>query len=102
VQFFDHTRRPTMTKIALVLTLLATTLACLMHAVPASAQSRVFVAAQGSDTNPCSFAQPCRTLQHGHDTVAAGGEIHVLDPTGYGSLAISKSVSIQGHGFAGI
>ena len=68
------------------------------HAQPA----RVFVAAQGSDANPCSFAQPCRTFQHAHDTVAAKGEIDVLDPAGYGAVVISKAISIQGHGFAGL
>jgi len=69
----------------------------------AQAQARVFVgAAQGSDSNPCTFAAPCRTFQHAHDTVAANGEIDVLDPAGYGALTISKSISIQGHGFAGI
>jgi hypothetical protein len=68
---------------------------------PAMAQ-RVFVAAQGSDGNPCSFALPCRTFQHAHDTVAAGGEIDVLDPAGYGSVNITKAISIQGHGFSGI
>jgi hypothetical protein len=72
-----------------------------MQASPALAQ-RVFVAAQGSDGNPCSFALPCRTFQHAHDAVAAGGEIDVLDPAGYGALTITKSISIQGHGFAGI
>jgi hypothetical protein len=64
--------------------------------------TRVFVAAQGSDSNPCSFALPCRTFQHAHDTVAAGGEIDVLDPAGYGAITITKSISIQGHGFSGI
>jgi hypothetical protein len=73
----------------------------ILHATPASAQ-RVFVAAQGSDANPCTFALPCRTFQHAHDTVAAGGEIDVLDPAGYGALTIGKSISIQGHGFSGI
>jgi hypothetical protein len=68
----------------------------------AQAQTRVFVAAQGSDSNSCSFALPCRTFQHAHDTVAAGGEIDVLDPAGYGALTITKSISIQGHGFSGI
>src|SRR5262245_64834593 len=69
---------------------------------PAQAQNRVFVAAQGSDANPCSFALPCRTFQHAHDVVAVKGEIDVLDPAGYGALNITKSISIQGHGFAGI
>jgi hypothetical protein len=63
---------------------------------------RVFVAAQGSDANPCTFGAPCRTFQHAHDVVAAGGEIDVLDPAGYGAVSITKAISIQGHGFAGI
>src|SRR5262245_49505607 len=70
---------------------------------PAQAQpTRVFVAAQGSDGNSCTFAAPCRTFQHAHDVVAPKGEIDVLDPAGYGALTITKSISIQGHGFAGI
>jgi hypothetical protein len=69
---------------------------------PAWAQSRVFVAAQGSDTNLCTFAAPCRTFQHAHDVVAANGEIDVLDPAGYGPITINKGISIQGHGFSGI
>jgi hypothetical protein len=78
-------------------------LTCLaMSPAPAQAQSRVFVAAQGSDSNPCTFALPCRTFQHAHDTVAANGEIDVLDPAGYGPVTINKAISIQGHGFAGI
>jgi hypothetical protein len=72
-----------------------------LAATPALAQ-RVFVAAQGSDANPCTFAMPCRTFQHAHNVVAAGGEIDVLDPAGYGALTINKPISIQGHGFAGI
>jgi len=34
--------------------------------------------------------------------VAAKGEIDVLDPAGYGALTITKAISIQGHGFAGL
>src|SRR5262245_45519587 len=76
---------------------------CSFQAAPAQAQpTRVFVAAQGSDANPCTFALPCRTFQHAHDVVAANGEIDVLDPAGYGAVTISKSISIQGHGFSGI
>jgi len=60
----------------------------------AHAQSRVFVAAQGSDSNPCSFAAPCRGFQHAHDIVAAGGEVIVLDDAGYGIVTITKSISI--------
>jgi hypothetical protein len=82
-------------------TFAAALIAAALQITPALAQ-RVFVAAQGSDANPCTFAQPCRTFQHAHDTVAAGGEIDVLDPAGYGAVTITKAISIQGHGFAGI
>jgi hypothetical protein len=75
--------------------------ACSMHASPAQAQ-RVFVGGTGSDSNPCTFASPCRSFQHAHDVAPAGGEIDVLDPAGYGSLTITKSISIQGHDFSGI
>jgi len=88
---------------ALTLTPLMTVFVCALHADPAQAQpARVFVAAQGSDANPCSFALPCRTFQHAHDVVGANGEIDVLDPAGYGAVTITKSISIQGHGFAGL
>src|SRR5262245_39142374 len=71
-------------------------------AAQGAAPQRVFVAAQGSDGNPCTFALPCRTFQHAHDVVANGGEIDVLDPAGYGTLTINRSISVQGHGFAGL
>jgi hypothetical protein len=74
---------------------------CSLHAAPAQAQ-RVFVSATGSDGNPCSFASPCRSFQHAHDVAPAHGEIDVLDPAGYGAVTITKSISIQGHGFSGI
>src|ERR1051326_2838095 len=71
-------------------------------ATPAAAQLRTFVAAQGSDSNPCTFAAPCRTLFRSHDVMPANGEIDVLDPAGYGAITITKSISIQGHGFSGV
>jgi len=92
-----------MTKTGFPLTLLAATLACALHAELAQAQpARVFVAAQGNDGNPCTIAAPCLTFQRAHDTVAAGGVIDALNPADYGSLMITKAISIQGHGFAGI
>src|SRR5262245_5630247 len=88
--------RPALSAIAALL------LALSLGTTATHAQTRVFVAAQGSDANPCTFALPCRTFQHAHDVVVAGGEIDVLDPAGYGALTISKSISIQGHGFSGV
>jgi hypothetical protein len=80
----------------------ASLLAFTIYVGPAQAQSRVFVAAQGSDANPCTFALPCRTFQRAHNVVAANGEIDVLDPAGYGPVIINKAVSIQGHDFSGM
>jgi hypothetical protein len=85
-----------------VLSFALTATATMLLTVPTHAQARVFVGAQGSDSNPCTFALPCRTFQHAHDVVLAGGEIDVLDPAGYGKLTITKSISIQGHDFSGI
>jgi hypothetical protein len=76
--------------------------ASMLPAMPAHAQTRVFVGAQGSDANPCTFALPCRSFQRAHDAVLAGGEINVLDPAGYGAVTISKAISIQGHDFASV
>jgi hypothetical protein len=84
-----------------LLALVVIAFACSLHANPAQAQ-RVFVSATGLDGNPCTFASPCRTFQHAHDVAPSGGEIDVLDPAGYGALTITKAISIQGHGFAGI
>ena len=69
---------------------------CAIQGGSAQEQSRVFVAAQGLDSDPCNFASPCRTFQHAHDVVAANGEIDELGPAGYGPL------SIQGHDFSGM
>ena len=92
-----------MRRISLLLTLFATALACLLHAVPAQAQPiRVFVALTGADANPCTFASPCKSVQHAHDVVAAGGEIRMLDPGSYGLLTITKAISILGDGHGGI
>jgi hypothetical protein len=86
-----------MTRAAFLLTFIVTALA----SMPAHAQ-RVFVSGTGLDTNPCTVTQPCRTFQQAHNTVAANGEIDVLDPAGYGPLVITKGISIQAHGFSGI
>src|SRR5215472_17571617 len=86
---------------SLLLALFTVSLVCSLHATPAQAQ-RVFVGAAGSDSNPCTFASPCRSFQHAHDVTSANGEIDVIDPAGYGPITITKAISIQGHGFSGV
>ncbi|SRR5579883_213554 len=89
--------------------LAATTLASLSLALsPAQAGSanRAWVSGHGSDAAGCGApTSPCRTFQYVHDNViAAGGEIDVLDPAGYGPVTISKALSIvnDGVGAAGV
>ena len=69
----------------------------------AQAQSRVFISGVGDDLNPCTRVAPCRNFQRGHDAVATGGEVVVLDDAGYGTLVINKAVTINGGGhYAGV
>jgi len=76
-------------------TLLASVLICSLPAAPALAQrDRVFVASYGSDSNPCTFGSPCKTFQDAVNVVAAGGEVTAIDSAGFGSISISKSVTI--------
>jgi len=49
-----------MTKTAAPLAALAGMLLCTL---PAQAQGRVFVSGSGVDTNPCTYAAPCRSFQ---------------------------------------
>jgi hypothetical protein len=84
-----------MTRIAPLLTLLATALVFLLPAAPALAQrDRVFVASYGSDSNPCTFGSPCKTFQQAINSVAVGGEVTAIDSAGFGSVTISHAVTI--------
>ena len=92
-----------MSKIMFRLSLLATALAGALHATAAQAQPiRAYLSLTGADANPCTFAMPCKSAQHAHDVVAAGGEIRMLDPGSYGLVTINKAISILGDGHGGI
>src|SRR5215467_9688339 len=80
---------------AICFTLFSTIAIIIAASLPAQAQrARVFVSTAGDDANPCTAGSPCKTFQHAHDVVAAGGEISVLDTGGYGPLTITKALSI--------
>jgi hypothetical protein len=69
--------------------------AALVGTAPAFAQAnRTFVSGQGSDSNPCSLAAPCRSFAQALTQTNTGGEIVVLDSAGYGAVTINKAVSI--------
>ena len=77
----------------------------LIQIVPAQAQAtRTWVSGVGDDANPCSRTAPCKTFAGAISKTAARGEISVLDPGGFGSVTITKSISIvqDSAGEAGI
>ena len=79
----------------------ALALAVTLPAVSAQAQApRTFVSAAGSDSNPCSFAAPCRHFQAAVNATSAGGEVDALDPAGYGPIIIGQSITIEGQGWS--
>lgn len=71
---------------------------------PALAQAtRTWVSGVGDDVNPCSRTAPCKTFAGAISKTAAGGEINVLDPGGFGAVTITKSITIRSDGIeAGI
>jgi hypothetical protein len=73
-------------------------------ATAAHAQAtRTWVSGVGDDLNPCSRTAPCKTFSGAISKTAAGGEISVLDPGGFGTITITKSITINGDGtLAGI
>lgn len=60
--------------------------------------TRTWVSGVGDDANPCSRTAPCKTFAGAISKTAAGGEISVLDPGGYGAVTITKSITINGNG----
>lgn len=80
-------------------------LACLLAALllvagsPAAAQAtRTWVSGVGDDVNPCSRTAPCKTFAGAISKTATNGEINALDPGGFGTLSITKSITIDGKG----
>src|SRR5512133_895922 len=79
-----------------VLFFLGAVLLFLCYAAPGSAQAtRTWVSGVGDDANPCSRTAPCKTFQGAISKTAAGGEINVLDPGGFGAVTITKSITIR-------
>ena len=64
----------------------------------AHAQTRTFVSGTGSDANPCSRTAPCQTFAGAFSKTATNGEISALDPGGFGTINITKSITINGDG----
>lgn len=73
---------------------------CLLMAAPAAhgQATRTWVSGVGDDVNPCSRTAPCKTWAGAISKTADGGEIDALDPGGFGTLNITKSITINGRG----
>src|SRR6201991_1023056 len=79
--------------------LIATMLMLAGFAAPAFAQAtRTWVSGTGDDVTPCSRTAPCKTFAGAISKTAAGGEIDVIDPGGFGAVTITKSITIDGGG----
>jgi len=84
------------------LVVLMAAMAAMFVASPAMAQAtRTWVSGVGDDVNPCSRTAPCKTFAGAISKTAAGGEIDCLDPGGFGTVTITKSITIDCTGTFG-
>lgn len=66
--------------------------------VEAQIRQRTFASIYGSDANDCSELSPCRNFQAAIDKAQAGGEVVALTSGGFGSVNITKAITITGEG----
>src|ERR1044071_1683124 len=88
---------PVMMALRIALGLLVTAIAVFaVNTSPAQAQAtRTWVSGVGDDVNPCSRTAPCKTFAGAISKTAAGGEINCIDPGGYGTVTITKSITLD-------
>ena len=93
-----------MNKFRFTLNALAIAIFTLAFATMAQAQaSRTWVSGVGDDVNPCSRTAPCKTFAGAISKTARHGEINALDDGGFGTVTITKSITLEGGGhIAGI
>jgi hypothetical protein len=68
-----------------------------LYSTAAFAVPRAYVASYGNDANTstsCGPTTPCRTFTAAMSVADTGGEVIVLDSAGYGSVVITKSISL--------
>ena len=76
---------------ALMIVALSVCVVSLAHAQA----TRTWVSGVGDDANPCSRTAPCKTFAGAISKTAAGGEINCLDPGGFGTVTITKAITID-------
>ena len=65
----------------------------------AGAVTRTWVSGVGDDVNPCSRTAPCKTFAGAISKTDPNGEIDALDSGGFGTVTITKSITIDGAGY---
>src|SRR5438309_2758248 len=97
-------RRLQMNKFRFTIKLLVIATFLLAFASMAQAQAtRTWVSGVGDDVNPCSRTAPCKTFAGAISKTFINGEIDCLDEGGFGTVTITKSITIDGTGtFASI
>ncbi|MFM5895859.1 MAG: hypothetical protein ACKOQM_15710 [Novosphingobium sp.] len=71
----------------------------LIGSATASAQAtRTWISGVGDDANPCSRTAPCKTFAGAIPKTAAQGEINCIDPGGFGSVTITKAITLSCEG----
>jgi hypothetical protein len=88
-----------MIKITSLQAIAAALLACGLSAAPGQAgPNRTWVSGTGTDTGTCPITAPCKSFAFALTQTAAGGEIDVLSPGGYGAVTILMAISIVNDG----
>jgi hypothetical protein len=91
-----------MNKFRFTLNALAIAIFLFAFASMAQAQAtRTWVSGVGDDANPCSRTAPCKTFAGAISKTFINGEIDCLDPGGFGTVTITKSITIDGSGTFG-
>jgi hypothetical protein len=63
--------------------------------------TRTWVSGVGDDANPCSRTAPCKTFAGAISKTATNGIINVIDSGGFGTVNITKSITIDATPFMG-
>jgi len=58
--------------------------------------TRTWVSGVGDDVNPCSRTAPCKTWAGAISKTFINGEIDALDEGGFGTLTVTKSITVEG------
>ncbi len=73
-------------------------IALLAPGTRAEAQAvRTWVSGVGDDANPCSRTAPCKTFAGAISKTADGGEIDALDAGDFGTVTITKNLTLDGR-----